>query len=326
VSGSWTDRDFVSFYDDYNEKYSAERHQDLLAKIRGLSDPRAGILFYLVQGAADFLVESSAMGRNALGNYGPIQSELFKIVIDECGYGVERTRHSTMYQETMRQFGLDATPHTYWQFYLPETLYAANYYNYISRDHRFIFKYMGALLHVETGFRVTTAQVSALLQDVFGSDINTTYYSEHAHIDVHHAQMALNNIAVRIYEQFGGWALKQVVMGFEESRLVGDRHLSAVRHQLDWMSDIGARVDCGLLRWGGESSNDMADRLNRVTPVEIANTCFKIDVSVGQLGVLPCIGSGVTINAGESLNFEKGSLYSLCPSEDCQYEVQAIRS
>jgi hypothetical protein len=69
--------------------------------ILAAGDKEAAATDFLIQLAADFLTEASAMARNVLGNFGAPLSELFKVLIDEYGYGVPEAKHSTLFEKTL---------------------------------------------------------------------------------------------------------------------------------------------------------------------------------------------------------------------------------
>jgi hypothetical protein len=125
------------------------QNSPVMKAIEDSSNPVHAAKTFLIQLAGDFLVESSAMSRNILGSYGSIQSELFKVVIDEYGYGVHQSKHSRLFEETLESVGLESTPHSYWQFYLTSSLMLNNYFNYISGDHSKFFRYLGAIFYAE---------------------------------------------------------------------------------------------------------------------------------------------------------------------------------
>ena len=58
---------------------------------------------WLLQLAPDFLIESSPMARYSSGNYGEMGSALFRIIIDELGYGDHKQRHSTLFEKRLSQ-------------------------------------------------------------------------------------------------------------------------------------------------------------------------------------------------------------------------------
>ncbi|CDH18899.1 conserved hypothetical protein [Xenorhabdus bovienii str. kraussei Quebec] len=92
------------------------------------TDPITTSKDWLIQLATDFLIESSPMARYASGSYGEIASSLFKIIIDELGYGDFSKHHATLYRDTLNSVNLNSTPHYYWQYYLNGSLLLANYY------------------------------------------------------------------------------------------------------------------------------------------------------------------------------------------------------
>src|SRR4029453_5340744 len=82
---------------------------------------------HLIQLALDALTEASAMARNLGGSYGVEQSELFKIFIDEFGYGVYSAKHSTIFRGMLASIGLKTDVPAYWNFYLPSSLCDPNF-------------------------------------------------------------------------------------------------------------------------------------------------------------------------------------------------------
>jgi hypothetical protein len=93
IVGAWSGEMVVQYFEKYldAEKSSARRGVEadpVLAKIVAARDPASLARHYLIQLAADFLTEASAMARNITGNYGDLQSSLFNILIDEYGAGV----------------------------------------------------------------------------------------------------------------------------------------------------------------------------------------------------------------------------------------------
>jgi hypothetical protein len=320
LSGEWTLDRFHAYYHDFVAQYRAEGHGAVTTRVTTLPDPRPALRFYLIQAACDFLVESSAMGRNALGNFGPVQSELFKIVIDECGYGVDRTRHSTLFQRVLESVGLDPTPHSYWGYYLPPTLYTANYYNYTAKNHTRLFRYLGALLHVESCFRITCRQMAAMMRAVEGPGATVDYFTEHVHIDDHHSRMALERIIDPAVAQFGPWVLEEALRGFEESRAVGDLHTHGLASQLEWMaslqdgSALGAPETGPMLHEGalaaGASSNFFVAAEER-----------RVRVRRGELAMEAMVGCERALPEGAVVRVPAGVMYKLRSETGAEYEV-----
>lgn len=320
ISGTWTIEAFSAYFDDFQKNLSAADNAQLMEAIISANDPAAAAHTYLIQLAGDFLVESSAMARNAIGNYGQLQSELFKVIIDECGYGVHSTKHSTLYQKVMESQGLDPIPHTYWQFYLPESVYLFNYYNYICRDHRHLFRYIGAILQVETSFRVTCRQMADMMRAVFGPKSETDYFLEHVHIDNHHSRMVFEDLVRPAVKIYGNTVLKEILRGFEESLVVGASATSGTLAQIKWADSLAAgasgdrplrlttvrQMNAGR-RWEGTWASD----------VETTYTVKK-----GEIDVVAGYGKVATFGAGQSVRVPAGVLYSVCTGPDGVYDIQ----
>jgi len=320
VSGEWTFARFCAYYEDFVAGYRADGHGAVTTRVTTLPEPRPALQFYLIQAACDFLVESSAMARNALGNFGPVQSELFKVIIDECGYGVDRTRHSTLFQRVLESVGLDPTPHSYWGYYLPSTLYTANYYNYIGRNHARIFRYLGALLHVESCFRITCRQMAAMMKAVEGPGATVEYFTEHVHIDNHHSRMALERIIRPAVAQYGTWALEEVLRGFEESRAVGDLHTNGLACQLEWMA---ALQDGSALDAPGE--RHVLDR--RSLAADTSSNFFvtagerSVHVRRGAMTVEAAVGCERALPEGATARIPAGVMFKLSSETGAEYEI-----
>lgn len=320
VSGEWTFSKFRAYYDDFVARYRADAHGAVTTRVTTLPDPRPALRFYLIQAACDFLVESSAMGRNALGNFGPVQSELFKVIIDECGYGVDRTRHSTLFQRVLESVGLDPTPHSYWGYYLPPTLFTANYYNLTGRNHARIFRYMGALLHVESCFRITCRQMAAMMKAVEGPSATVDYFAEHVHIDDHHSRMALEGIIRPAVAQYGTWALEEVLRGFEESVAVGDLHTNGLARQLEWMAalqDGSAQKAPG----GGQVIHEEALAAGASSNFFVAPRERSIRVRRGAMMVEAAIGCERELAEGATMCVPAGVMFKLRSETGAEYEI-----
>lgn len=324
VSGPWTIEAFEAYFEDFRRSFTAEGNQNVMAAITSARNPVAAAQTYLIQLAGDFLVESSAMARNTVGNYGPLQSELFKVVIDECGYGVHPVKHSTLFERVLQSRGLDPVPHTYWQFYLPTSFYLNNYYSYICRDHRKLFRYFGAILQVETAFRITCKQMTDMMTTVFGQDAETDYFTEHIHIDQHHSRMVLENLIVPAVRTYGNSVLADIVRGFEESQIVGSIFSSGLIAQIDWADSFLAapegdsRSEETPLRVVpfSESGEDRRWEGTRMSDVDAVYS-----VRSGEFDLVAGYGVVATFGAGQQVRVPAGVLYAVCPSVDCTYDT-----
>ena len=74
--------------------------------IENSRDPSWALKYLLLQMAPDFLTEASPLARTVVGSFGAEQSEMMKVFIDEYGYGVHKTKHSTLFESLMKSVGL----------------------------------------------------------------------------------------------------------------------------------------------------------------------------------------------------------------------------
>ncbi|MFQ5545864.1 MAG: iron-containing redox enzyme family protein, partial [Acidiferrobacterales bacterium] len=242
VTGVWTQTTLKDYFRAYKENLTCEDTRQIAERIKVSHFPEETARFHAIQLAADFLVESSAMVRNLQGYYGPQQSELFKIVIDEFGYGVHETKHSTLYKSFLESIGLRSEPHDYWWWYLPSTIFANNYYNLICNNHTYFFNYIGAITQIENAFVISFQYPKELFESVFSGRADTRYFAEHMHIDQHHGRMAADNLMFAMAERFGDTLIPEFIRGFEESIYLGALYKADLLRQLDWVDALGSEL------------------------------------------------------------------------------------
>lgn len=200
---------------------------------------------HLIQLALDALTEASAMARNLGGSWGATQSELFRIFNDEFGYGVYTAKHSTIFKGMLASVGLRRDVHAYWNFYLTSSLIGVNYFNYLTEDHRGMFRYMAAVTYLEWLFAQGFADTGAMLREVFGDRVDAKYCDEHAHIDIHHGRMTYENILLGLARAHGELVIPELVRGIEETKLLlrlGDEDFRA---QIRWADTLGEHTGLG---------------------------------------------------------------------------------
>jgi hypothetical protein len=236
VTGKWTVEDLSLYLRSLLEAHE-QSQLEIVSTILSSREPEKNALSFLIQLASDFLTEASATARNVLGKYGPIQSELFKIAIDDYGYGVHQAKHSTLFENTLTSCGLSTHAHTYWQFYLGSSLALGNYYHYVSRDHSKFFRCLGAIAYAEAMFAHTCKQIAEMLRTIFGGRVDTHYFDEHGHIDAHHGRMAFDNLVAPAIARYGDGVIEQIIQGLEEIRFltsIGDEDFGA---QIAWSDE-----------------------------------------------------------------------------------------
>lgn len=327
VGGAWQ-LDSFTFYTNQVLTDIANSESTLYRKLTGSRDPQRAARFFLIQCAGDFLAEASAMGRNVLGNFGAHTSELFKIFIDEYGYGVHEKKHSTIFEQMLRQAGLSADIHHYWQFYTASSIALINYFHYVSANHGNFFRYVGALYYTEASLAFTTVAQSKAVREIFDRNVSTRYFDEHTHIDVHHGRMALEKLIKPLVAQYGERILPEILRGFEEFRLlqsVADDDLYA---HIAWHDEL-EELKREAAALAAHSTPDM--RLTEPKGELSVTHTHPVDelfcVLEGQMEFVASPAASLVLSAGEGVVIRAGMLHgSRVLSDSCTYSVTALKA
>ncbi len=332
TSGAWTPDSLVDYFRSWASGAEADSPNPAVDAILSARNREHAARTFVIQLANDFLVESSAMVRNAGGNYGALQSALFKIVIDEYGYGVHGSKHSTLYERLMRAVGLSPDCHAYWQFYLTSTLLLNNYYNRICRNHRYFFRYLGAIFYAETTFIRTCRDYAEMLRSVFGRDADVAYFLEHVHIDKHHSRMALQELVLPALERFGQVAVPELLRGFEEARYLGELADRDFVEQVAWSDGehdfkalakpIGDKIRAGQLRPPVARFVEPKGELSVTHVHDQDELCLIVS---GTMRFVSGNDRGVLLHAGEGTVIKRQRLHgAIIESDECVYDIHTI--
>ena len=230
---------------------------------------------FLVQSSPDLLAEASASALGVIGEYGEPQSALFRILIDEFGYGAHGKKHAVLYRATMRSFGLDDAYNGYWPWFDTAALELHNVIHWLFQNPGNVFRQVGFLLHAETAYQRSTLAHHRYLRE-FHPDADARYFGEHAHIDLHHTRMVIDEAVTPLVARFGAEAGAEIIAGAEMTRRAFARagdHLLAVSQ---------AFAAAASARFGVEGAPRHA--LGR--PVTPRSPLTSEPVQVGVLGVL----------------------------------------
>src|SRR2546429_6335136 len=220
ISGAWS-VDALDAYFQHAADEVEHGESEALTAIAQARRPEVAADIYLVQLALDGLTEASAMSKNLGGAYGVEQSALFKIFIDEFGYGVYDAKHTTIFAKMLRSRQMATHVHAYWNFYLAGPTATNNYYYYVSRDHAKFFRYAGAVTYAERVFAPGFVKMIKTYRDIFGDDIDLHYCDEHAHIDQHHGRITREQVLLALAHKHGPSVVPELVRGIAEARLLG---------------------------------------------------------------------------------------------------------
>lgn len=318
VTGKWTVEALKSYLKSIVEKHE-QSGLDICASVLASADPERAARALLIQVAGDFLSEASASARNILGKYGEIQSELFKIVIDDYGYGVHPAKHSTLFENTLASCGLIAEVHAYWHFYLSSSLAIGNYYHYVCRDHSKYFRAIGAIAIAEAMFSHTCREISRMLRAVFGKTVDTYYFDEHYHIDAHHGRMAFDYVVAQAIARHGDSVIPEIVRGMEDLQL-----LTAINDE-DLMAQI-AFADTARAQNNDEKSqsagNSHVESRSQSLVTRVCDQDKLYVVESGSLDVVIGADQSVRLEAGQSLAVPRQRLHGTAVvSEECHYHT-----
>ena len=325
INGPWCRDSFVAHTDKALDDVarSESRLHEVLTTSR---NPERAARFFMTQCAGDFLSEASAMARNVLGNSGVYTSELFKILIDEYGYGIDKKKHSTIFEEMLKDLGMSHHVHHYWQFYTPGSLSLTNYFHYVSANHGELFRYIGAMYYTEATLALTTKHQSRAIKTIFNGSVATDYFDEHSHIDVHHGRMALQRLILPMIEQFGDKIIPDLIRGFEEFKLlqdIADEELYAHIKWHDEMDEHRARATALHDRKPADMTFTESEHELSVLHTHPNDELFWVES--GELDFVASPELTVRLKAGEGVVIPKGMIhgtYVISPS--CTYTVTAI--
>ncbi len=233
---------------------------------------------FLVQSSPDLLAEASASALGVVGEFGEPQSALFRILIDEFGYGAHGKKHSILYRAAMRGFGLDDEYNGYWPLFDTEAVRLHNVIHWLFQNPGNVFRQIGFLLYAEAAYQRSTHSHYRYLTR-FNPNVDARYFGEHAHIDVHHSRMIVDEVVSPLVTRFGAEVGAEVIAGAELTRTVfakaGD-HLLGVSRAFEAAAGVSWGID-----------HDVRDPPGRaVTPSSDLEPLAGRRVQVGAIGAL----------------------------------------
>ncbi|MFD9815720.1 iron-containing redox enzyme family protein [Streptomyces sp. NPDC059080] len=331
ISGKWTKESFHAYIESLGADDPAEASLTEKAILSSTDRERAARM-WLIQFAPDFLSEASPMIRNVLGHYGATQSEWFKIIIDEYGYGVHDTKHSRLFERTLESAGLASDIHRYWQYYLNSSLLMNNYFHYLGKNHELFFRYVGALYYTEATLVDFCRRAASVLTSVFGDKADVEYFTEHVHIDQHHGRMALEKLIDPLIEEHGEHIIPEIVRGIEEYRVIQAVSDDDFATQIAWMDKGPEFKKLHAPVWEAiESGKVTAPVADIVEPYgELSNThCHDGDelchIVSGTMKFVSGFDSHQILEAGEGTVIQKNRLHgAIIESEECVYQIHSV--
>lgn len=296
--------DVVAYAEALLPRPRAEPENPFTAFLRTTPNREPHYRDFLLQSSADLLAEASASAFGVIGAFGAPQSALFRILIDEFGYGAHDRKHSVLYQAVMRDFGLCDTYDAYAPLFDTVSLELHNTIHWLFQNPRNVFRQAGFLLFAETAYQRSTADHFRYLRE-FHPSVDARYFSEHAHIDLHHTQMVIDDVVAPLVASYGEEAGAEIVAGAELTRTIFAR---ASAHLLSVSQAFADAVAAGEATYRIPTINTDATR--GVTPAgaaELDDPTARIQV--GGLGLVSAASfAGFPCGAfGRPIEAERGS-------------------
>ncbi|MCH4812151.1 iron-containing redox enzyme family protein [Vreelandella neptunia] len=333
ISQNWSEVSVYKYFMSFIQEASEIKDLPSAEAIRNSKNPEAAAKDWLVQLAPDFLIESSPMARYTSGNYGELASSLFKVIIDELGYGEHEKKHSSLYQQTMISANLDPEPHKYWQYYLNGSLLLANYYNCITRNKCNFFKYLGAIFLAETSFIKSCEVWKKVLKQAI-PNLDVKYFNEHCHIDVDHSRMVLESLVLPAIRKYGDFAACEIVKGFEQAKFIGNIAEEDFVKQIQWKDksdnnkELHNQIFTKVKSQFEKGNIDMAfldEPINELSITHSHDGDELCHIVSGEMEFLNGFKQSTILKEGDGIVIERNRLHgALINSENCEYEIYSI--
>ena len=130
----------------------------------------------------------------------------------------------------MRDFDLSDAYDAYTPLLDTAAIELHNTIHCLFQNPRNIFLQVGFLLFAETAYQRSTADHHRYLRE-FHPEADARYFAEHAHIDLHHTRMIIDDVALPMVADYGPEAGAEIVAGAELTRAAFARagaHMLAV--------------------------------------------------------------------------------------------------
>lgn len=272
-------RDWAAYAAELVASVRAGPEDAFVSFLRTSPNRKAHYRNFLLQASADLLAEASASAMGAIGEFGPAQSALFRILIDEFGYGVHERKHSVLYRAVMRDFGLPDEYNACWRLFDTSALALHNTIHALFQSPRYLFAQVGFLLHAETAYQRSTQDHFHYLA-AFHPQVDARYFAEHAHIDLHHTRMVIEEVAAPLVETHGPEVGFEIVAG---AGLTSQAFASAGAHLLA----VSRAFDAAALRGHAEVREpDVRAHGEPITPSRAAELSSGSLIQVGGIGVV----------------------------------------
>jgi Iron-containing redox enzyme len=175
----------------------------------------------------DGLVEASRMSRTLGGASNEVQAMLIRVLMEEYGNGRFSRKHSTFFAQMMQEVNLKTEPEAYFDLAPWELLASINHNFLLTECKRHFLRYNGGLTYFEIVGPSIYQDYMAAAERLHLSDAATGYWELHIREDERHGQWMLQEVALPLSRMYGANAW-ELVLGYDQERLIGDRAGTAV--------------------------------------------------------------------------------------------------
>ncbi|MBV8694515.1 MAG: hypothetical protein JO183_03395 [Ktedonobacteraceae bacterium] len=263
--------DLKDYFSSVFQEYCSSRNS-VVDTILSRVNRQVSATTFLIQLLASSLSGVPAMMHSAQGNYSAVHYELFSF-LERNGYIMRSSEDGriTDLQSMVRSRKLHDQPHTYWQYYLTSSLALANYAHYVARDPLKFFRYLGALFYQELRSKALASQHKQMLQEIFGSDIDTKYFGQQEKYGQDYAVAAFDSLITPTIVKYGNARCQDIVQGFDEFKLLHEIAEQDLIAQVIWVDQAKLYQEKGRRIYEKIQSENMQLPLD--TFVEQASEC-----------------------------------------------------
>jgi hypothetical protein len=179
----------------------------------------------------------------------------------------------------MRDFGLPDEYNACWPLFDTAALRLHNVIHHLFQNPANFFLQVGFLLFAETAYQRSTQDHFRYLRE-FHPDVDARYFGEHAHIDLHHTAMVIDEVAAPLVASYGPEVGCEIVAGAELTRAAFE---AAGAHLLATAQAFDVAVQRGEAR---PTPPDLAALGAGVTPRGARDLDPAEGLQVGGLGVV----------------------------------------
>jgi hypothetical protein len=165
------------------------------------------------------LVEASQLSRVMGGPQHPVQSTLFRILIEEYGAGRPHKKHSHFFARMLQEQGMAVEPEAYLERVPWEVLASINHSFYLTENRRLYLRFCGAFTYTELSTPLGFRGYAAAAKRLGLSDGHGDYWALHVREDERHGAWMADEVARRLLAEFPKHAT-EVLLGYAQQRLV----------------------------------------------------------------------------------------------------------